>query len=76
MLLNRLDKFHKTKLGLFVFGLLELAAAYAFFGLSVDRGNFWWYLLTLVLLVGGLQNIFKLISLFFKNGKSKTSPVR
>ena len=60
-MLKQLDTWHKTKLGLLVFAVLELALAYAFISLAIDRGNFWYYLLVLVFLVGALQNLFKLI---------------
>jgi len=65
-MLKKLDKWHKTRLGLLVFAMVELAIAYGFLSLSIDRGNFFWYLLTLVFLVGFLQNFFKLIGSFFK----------
>ena len=65
-MLNRLDKWHKTRAGLLVFGLVELAIAYGFVSLAIDRGNLWWYLLTLIFLVGALQNLIKLAGSFFK----------
>lgn len=65
-MIKQLDKFHHTKPGYLVFGLVELAIAYGFFSLSVDRGNLWWYLLTLVFLVGALRNIFSFIGAFFR----------
>jgi hypothetical protein len=68
-MLNTLDKWHKTRSGLLVFGLVELAAVYGFASLAIDRGNIWWYLLTLIFFVGALQNIFRLIGTFFKNGR-------
>ncbi|HWB38828.1 MAG TPA: hypothetical protein VG604_01150 [Candidatus Saccharimonadales bacterium] len=70
MMISRLDKWHKTRLGLLVFGLLELAITYAFVSLAIDRGNLWWYLLTLIFLVGTLQNLIKLIGTFF-HGKRR-----
>ncbi len=60
-MLNKIDAWHKTKPGLLLFGLVELAIAYGFASLSIDRGNLWWYLLTLIFLAGALQNIVKLI---------------
>lgn len=71
---DKLDKFHKTKSGYLVFALIELAIAYGFASLSIDRGNLWWYLLTLVFLIGFLQNIVHLIGSFFHGGRqaSKT----
>jgi hypothetical protein len=66
-MLKTLDKWHKTKLGLLVFAIVELALAYGFVSLSIDRGNLVYYLLTLIFLVGFLQNFFKLIGKLFKN---------
>jgi hypothetical protein len=65
---NRLDKWHKTKRGLSVFTLIELVITYGFASLAIDRGNPLWYLLTLLFLVGSLQNLFKLIGRMF-NGR-------
>jgi hypothetical protein len=59
-MIQKLDKWHKTKLGLLFFALVELMIAYGFMSLSIDRGNFFWYLLALVFLVGSLHNFVKL----------------
>jgi hypothetical protein len=64
-MIKQLDKWHKTKLGLLVFALIELAVAYGFASLAIDRGNPLYYLLTLIFLVGSLQNFMKLIRNFF-----------
>ncbi len=63
--MKALHKWHQTKPGLLVFALLELAIAYAFLSLSIDRGNPFWYLLTLVFFIGFLQNSIKLIGRVF-----------
>lgn len=63
-MIDKLDTWHHTRLGLAVFAVLELIIADGFFSLSIDRGNLWWYLLTLIFLVGALQNIIKLIGSF------------
>ncbi len=68
--MKSLHKWHQTKVGLLFFGLVELAVAYGFASLAIDRGGPWWYLLTLIFLVGALQNIFKLIGAFIR-GKPK-----
>lgn len=60
-MIDHLDKWHKTKLGLAVFAVIELGLAYGFAGLAIDRGNFFYYLLALIFLVGTLQNFIKLI---------------
>ncbi|HVX48055.1 MAG TPA: hypothetical protein VHA05_01730 [Candidatus Saccharimonadales bacterium] len=59
--MKTLNSWHQTRVGLLFFGLIELGIAYGFASLAIDRGNFLWYLLALVFLVGALQNIFKLI---------------
>lgn len=64
-MLNKIDAWHSTKPGLLAFGLVELGIAYGFASLSIDRGNFWWYLLTLVFLVGALRNFAGLIGGLF-----------
>jgi len=69
MKLDKLDKWHKTKAGLAVFAILELAIADGFFALGIDRGNIWWYVLTLIFLVGTLQNIVHLIWGFSRGKK-------
>lgn len=66
-MLQSIDRWHKTKLGYLVFGLVELAAAYGFASLAIDRGSWWWYVLTLILLVGTLQNLVKLIASFVRS---------
>lgn len=59
--MERLAKWHQTKPGLGVFAVLELAVAYGFASLAVDRGTPIWYLLAFILLIGGLRNLAKLI---------------
>ena len=71
-MISKLDKWHKTKPGFLVFGLGELAAAYGFASLAVDRGSLLYYLLALVFLIGSLQNLIKLIGKLF-HGHRKTS---
>ncbi len=51
--MKKLHNWHQTKLGLLVFGLVELGVAYGFAGLAIDRGGLWWYALTLIFFVGG-----------------------
>jgi hypothetical protein len=67
-----IDRFRKTKLGLLVLALVELGVTYGFISLSIDRGNFLWYLLALIFLVGSLQNLFKLIGVLVR-GKHKAN---
>lgn len=71
-MLDKLDKFHKTRTGYAVFALVELGLAYLFVSWAIDSGNLLDYLLTLVFTVGFLQNLVKLIGSFFHGKKSKT----
>jgi len=64
-MIEQLNKWHKTRLGLFVFALIELAITYGFASLAIDRGNFLWYILALIFLVGTLQNLVRLIKELF-----------
>ncbi len=64
--MKQLQKWHQTKLGLLVFGLVELGLAYGFVSLSIDRGNFLYYLLTLIFLIGALQNLLHFGHSFFR----------
>ena len=70
-MIKRIGNWHRTKLGLLVFAVIELGLAYGFVSLSIDRGNPWYYLLTLIFLVGSLNNLFKLVGAFL-HGKRKT----
>ena len=67
-MISKLDAWHKTKIGLLIFAVLELGIAYVFVSLAIDKGNILYYLLTLIFLFGGLQNLVKLIGKIV-NGK-------
>lgn len=69
--MNRLDKWHKTKQGFAIFGLIELLLAYALASLAIDRGSLWWYLLAAIFLVGSLHNFIKFIGTF-ENDRHKS----
>ena len=42
-MLQKLDKFHKTRPGHLVFGLVELLMAYGFASWAIDTGNLLWW---------------------------------
>lgn len=58
-MIDKLDSWHKTKTGYLAFAVLELGLVYLFASLAIDRGNLWFYLLTLLFLIGSLQNVFR-----------------
>lgn len=70
-MLQQLDKWHKTRPGFLVFGLIELVVAYGWASLAIDRGNPWYYLLALIFFVGALQNFAKLIGVLFHVSRPK-----
>jgi hypothetical protein len=56
---------HQTRVGLAVFLVLEVGLIYGFASLAIDRGSLWYYLLTMLFVVGALQNLYKLIRKVF-----------
>lgn len=65
-MIDKLDKFHKTRTGYAVFALIELVLAYVFISWAIDSGNLLDYLLALVFTVGFLQNFIKLSGTFVR----------
>jgi hypothetical protein len=59
--MRRIHNWHQTRAGFLVFGIVELVIAYGFASLAINRGSLIWYILTIIFLVGGLQNLVKLI---------------
>jgi len=55
-MLGTLDKFHKTRVGHLVFGLVELAMAYGFIDWALDTGFWPWWVIAGFLLLGFGQN--------------------
>lgn len=60
-MLQALDKFHKTRTGYLVFGLVELGLAYLFLSLAINSGSLWEYFLGIVFLIGFLRNLINLV---------------
>lgn len=67
----KVRRLRANKPGLLVLVVTQLAIAYGFASLAISRGNFLWYLLALIFLIGTLQNLFKLIGALL-HGKWKT----
>jgi len=60
-MLEKLDKFHKTRRGHAVFGVVELAMCYGFVGWAIDTGNLLWWAAAGFLLLGAVQNFVQAI---------------
>ena len=69
---NELHNWHQTRTGLLGFAIVELLLAYGAASWAIDSGNLLLYLATIILLVGGLQNLIKLGMTFF-HGTKQTS---
>ncbi len=63
-MIQKFDAWHKTRQGYLIMALLEAVLALVFMGLAIGRGNILWYLVTLALLIGFLQNFFKFANSF------------
>jgi len=70
-MLQGADKFHKTRRGYLVFSLVEAVLAIVFMALAIGHGNILWYLLTLIMLIGFLQNFFKFANTFAHKGRDE-----
>jgi hypothetical protein len=71
MNLKQLDKFHKTRAGYGMFGLVELGLSYLFFSLAVNSGSLWQWTLTVILFIGFAQNFVKLFASAFTHLNKK-----
>lgn len=60
--MHKLNDWHQTKIGYLVFGLVEIVLAYAAVSWAIDSGRLLAYLLGIVFLIGGAQNIVKCIA--------------
>lgn len=58
---KKFDQWHKTRKGYVIMGILELVLAYIVGSRAIDTGSWWEYGLTVLLLVGGAQNLYHAI---------------
>lgn len=56
MSLKTIGKFHNTRIGFLVFGLVELGLSLAFVDRAIPSGDWWEWLIALILGVGFVQN--------------------
>lgn len=57
--IDKIDKFHKTRKGLLIFGFVELFVAYLFVSLAIDQGNFLYYIIFALLTIGSFNNLIR-----------------
>ena len=61
MNMHAIDKFHRTRLGYFIFGLVELALGLALADLAIPSGDWWEWLLSFVCFFGLIQNFGRMV---------------
>ncbi|HSH56209.1 MAG TPA: hypothetical protein VK983_05305 [Candidatus Limnocylindrales bacterium] len=66
---QRLEQWHQTKLGLAVFGLVELGLAYVSASQALDSGSLLRWFIAIVLFIGAMVNFVKLLGKVFKHGR-------
>ena len=71
MNLDKLQKWHQTKIGLSVYAGFELFAAYIMASFAIDSGSLFHYFLFFVFFTGGLVNSVKLVRKLLHDKKPK-----
>lgn len=64
-----IDKFHSTRKGKLIFGLVEWLLAYIIISRAIDTGSLWEWLIGLLLIVGGFNNLVRTLFRVKKNAK-------
>jgi hypothetical protein len=55
--IQQIDNFHATKKVKLIFGSIEIVLAYLLFWRAFDTGSLWEYFFSLILFIGGVNNI-------------------
>jgi hypothetical protein len=61
MTTRTIGKFHRSRLGYFLFGLVELALGLVFANLAIPSGDWWEWLLAFICFFGFVQNFGRMI---------------
>lgn len=59
--ISDIDKFHQTRKGKLAFGTAELVIAALAFSRAIYTGSLWEYLIGLLMLIGGLNNLVRAV---------------
>lgn len=70
-LVAELHRWHQSRIGFVVFGLIEFGAALPLLSHAFGTGSLWQYALALLLFVGGLQNMVRFVRTFWSAPISK-----
>jgi hypothetical protein len=58
--LQQVDRWHQTRKGYLVFGVIELLIAYGFASLAINYAGIWQYALGIVFIYGGVRNLVRI----------------
>lgn len=54
---EKISAWHKTRAGMLIFGLIELALVYIWASLAINSGAWWQWLIVIILLFGAISNL-------------------
>lgn len=57
-MIQKIDQFHDSRKGRFVFAAAELLVAFGFASWAVDSGEIWQHAVAAIFFVGGARNLF------------------
>jgi N-glycosylase/DNA lyase len=57
----------RSKVFILIVALIQLVLSYGFISLAIDRGNLWWYILSIFFLVRTIKDIYRAIRI--NNGR-------
>ncbi len=60
-IIRRFDRFHRTRTGYLLLGIIELLLAYIFISIAIDTANLWSYLAAIILVFGAIFNLFNFL---------------
>lgn len=66
-----IDRFHQKRLGKLAFGAVELLVAYALISRAIDTGSLWEWLGGFLLIIGGINNIVRILAPKVKKDETK-----
>lgn len=72
---SNIDKFHHTRKGKLIFGVVELLLSYAIISRAIDTGSLWEWGVGLLFVIGGINNLIRVLGRQIKKDE-KSKPKR
>lgn len=64
---RQFQRWHKSLIGFLCTAVIAILIAYVFACLAIDRGNLWFYLLTLIFVIFTIQNVYGFLAVLVRN---------